>query len=145
MIHANQAGWAGIEPRAYKERPDLFRDVVRYTLLGGRDADEPLSFEVRYFEIAPGGYSSLEHHAHAHAVLVVKGQGMVRLGTRGETICPWDVVYVAPHEVHRFYAGDSEPLGFICVVDRDRDRPLVVDEDAPRYEGGPSHGGGPAG
>ena len=60
--------------------------------------------------------------------MVVKGRGTVRLGDQVEQIGPLDVVYVSPHEVHRFEAHDTDCLGFVCVVDRQRDRPEVVDE-----------------
>jgi quercetin dioxygenase-like cupin family protein len=128
VIHAIDDGWAEVDVRRYKDRGGPFLDVVRHTLLGGPGAEPDLAFEVRYFEVAPGGYSSLERHAHAHAVMVVTGCGTVRLGDHVEQISALDVVYVAPHEVHRFEAHETECLGFVCVVDRERDRPELVDE-----------------
>jgi quercetin dioxygenase-like cupin family protein len=128
VIHATEAGWPGVNVRRYKDGDGPFLGVVRHTLLGGQGAEPALGFEVRYFEVAPGGYSSLERHAHAHAVMVVKGRGRVRLGDHVEDVGPLDVVYVAPHEVHRFEAHDADCLGFVCVVDRERDRPEPVDE-----------------
>ncbi len=128
VIHATDDGWADVDARSYKDGDGAFLDVVRHTLLGGRSAEPDLAFEFRYFEVAPGGYSSLERHAHAHAVMIVKGRGTVRLGDQVEPVQPLDVIYVAPHEVHRFEAHDTESLGFVCVVDRERDRPEVVDE-----------------
>ena len=129
VIRATDAGWTGVNVRRYKDGEGSFLGVVRHTLLGGCEgADPALAFEVRYFEVAPGGYSSLERHAHAHAVMVVKGRGTVRIGDHVEEVGPLDVVYVAPHEVHRFEAHDAECLGFVCVVDRERDRPEPVDE-----------------
>lgn len=135
-MRGGAGGWADIEPRRYKEEKDAvarFRDVTRHTLLGAGagGAEAGLGFELRYFEVAPGGYSSLERHAHAHAVVVVKGSGAVRLGDATEAVSAFDVVYVAPHDVHRFSADPGEALGFLCVVDRARDRPVVVEEDGP--------------
>ena len=38
-----------------------------------------------------------------------------------------DTVYVAPHEVHQLRnASATEPFGFLCMVDAERDRPTVV-------------------
>lgn len=125
---SDEGGWEGVEPRAYKEGEGAFLDVVRHTLLGGPERDDTLAFELRYFEVGPGGYSSLEHHAHPHAVVVVRGRGRVRLGQTTEPIGVLDVVYVAPHTIHRFEADSEEPLGFLCVVDRNRDRPVAVSE-----------------
>ena len=128
VVRAVDGGWDTVDRRAYKEGEGPYLGVARHTLLGGRDAEDAIDFEVRYFEVAPGGYTSLEHHEHAHAVLVLSGQGTVRLGDERHPIGPRDVVYVAPREVHRFEAGDGAPLGFLCVVDRDRDRPVLVTE-----------------
>ena len=136
IIRGGAGDWADTEPRRYKHGEGglaRFRDVTRHTLLGaGTDgAEAGLGFELRYFEVAPGGYSSLERHEHGHAVVIVKGRGAVRLGEATEPVSALDVVYVAPHDVHRFSAAAGETLGFLCVVDRVRDRPVVVDEDAP--------------
>ncbi len=128
VIRGTDAGWTGVDVRRYKDGTGPFLGVVRHTLLGGPGAESDLAFEVRYFEVAPGGYSSLERHAHPHAVIVVKGRGAVRLGDHIEALRPLDVVYVAGHDVHRFEAHDAEPLGFVCVVDRERDRPQPVEE-----------------
>ena len=139
VIRGGAGDWASIEPRRYKpgnDGPARFLGVTRHTLLGAGPSggDAGLGFELRYFEVAPGGYSSLERHAHGHAVVVVKGRGAVRLGAVTEPVSALDVVYVAPHDVHRFRADAGEALGFLCVVDRVRDRPVVV-----------HGGGGPAG
>ena len=140
VIHGVAGDWADVEPRRYKDRVRefvRFRDVTRHTLLGGGPggAEAGLNFELRYFEVAPGGYSSLEHHAHGHAVVIVKGRGTVRLADTTEPVSALDVVYVAPHDVHRFSADAGEALGFVCVVDRVRDRPVGVKEDAPANSG----------
>lgn len=132
VIRGVAGEWAGIEPRRYKQEGETVRflDVTRHTLLGaGRGgAADSLNFEVRYFEVAPGGYSSLERHAHPHAVMIVKGRGTVRLGNIAEPVAALDVVYVAPRDVHRFSADAGEALGFVCVVDRERDRPIAIDD-----------------
>jgi quercetin dioxygenase-like cupin family protein len=128
VVRTTEGGWGDVERRAYKDEPGAYVGVVRHTLLGGREAAERLGFEVRYFEVEPGGYSSLERHRHAHAVVVLRGTGSVRLGDRTEAVRPFDVVYVAPDEVHRFQADRGERLGFLCVVDADRDRPVPVRE-----------------
>ncbi len=131
VIRRTEAGWTDVEPRGYKDAAEgPFLHVVRHTLLGARGTrlEPDLSFEVRYFEVGPGGYSSLERHRHPHAVVILSGRGAVRLGDRREPLGPLDLVYVAPGEVHRFEADAYEPLGFLCVVDRERDRPEPVRE-----------------
>jgi quercetin dioxygenase-like cupin family protein len=112
--------WDGIEVRAYKE-PDLrFRGVVRHPLVGDV---EGTPFHVRYFEVEPGGYTTLERHQHQHVVLPIRGRGEVFLGGRWEPLGFGDVVYVAPSDAHQFRTIDDEPFGFVCIVAAERDRP----------------------
>jgi S-methyl-1-thioxylulose 5-phosphate methylthiotransferase len=122
--------WQGVERRAYKAEPAPFKDVTRQTLLGEGPGEEPLQFVTRYFEVQQGGYSTLELHQHPHAVIVLRGTGHVVLGTQTHAIAPYDCVYVAPGTTHQFRATGTEPLGFVCVVDRVRDRPRVVEHGA---------------
>ena len=128
VIRGAGARWPGVPVRAYKDRPELYRDVLRRTLLGEAAGEAALAFEVRFFEIAPGGWSTLERHEHPHAVVVLTGRGEVRLGGERHALEPFDVVYVAPGEPHQFRAAADAPLGFLCVVDRDRDRPVPLPE-----------------
>lgn len=95
-------------------------------LCGDAPGEEGLAFVSRYFEIGPGGHSSLERHQHAHAVMVVRGRGIVILEDRKVDLAPFDWVYVAPGELHQFRAVGSEALGFVCTVDRQRDRPVAA-------------------
>jgi quercetin dioxygenase-like cupin family protein len=129
VIRHDGEGWASIAARRYKDDGEHHAGVVRHTLLPASAADA-LGFETRYFEVAAGGYSSLEQHAHPHVVIVLRGRGSVRLGERTEPIAPRDVVFVAPWEPHRFSADRGEPLGFVCIVDGERDLPQVVEETA---------------
>lgn len=129
VIRDGGARWPELPVREYrKDAPGCDLDVTRRRLLSARDGDEALAFELRYFEVAPGSASSLERHRHPHAVVVMTGRGTVRLGDERHEVEPFDVVYVAPGDVHRFEASRGEPLGFLCVVDAERDRPVPVEE-----------------
>jgi quercetin dioxygenase-like cupin family protein len=113
--------WDGVPVRAYQTEGSHFAGITRQTLL--RDAPG-IGCEMRYFEVAPGGHSSLERHEHAHAVMVLRGTGRVLLGTAVHAIAAHDVVYVPPMTWHQFRSEeDAEPLGFLCLVDCTRDRP----------------------
>ena len=59
--------------------------------------------------------------------MVLRGRGEVALGGEVHALSFGDTVYVAPHEVHQFrnVSGD-EPFGFLCIVDAERDRPVIV-------------------
>lgn len=118
--------WTGVPERAYKFEPGTgaglgWRDVTRHTLL--RPEGEPAAFSVRYFEVAPGGYTSLERHRHVHAIVVLRGAARLVLGSRVYAVRPFDFVYVPPDTPHQFVNDGGEPFGFLCVVDADRDRP----------------------
>lgn len=131
--------WSPVELREYRAGDDRFRGVSRQTLLGERDGEAPLNFLTRYFEIEPGGRSSLEQHQHPHAVLVLRGAGRVLLGRESHDIGPFDCVYVSPGTAHQFQATGEDPLGFLCVVDRHRDRPVAIapEESGVEPEGRP--------
>ncbi len=116
-------GWRGVPPRRYKDREELFAGVLRHTLLAEGEAEPGLPFQVRYFEVQPGGFTTLERHRHPHAVVVLRGQGKVILGREVHEIAPFDAVYIAPKTLHQFHAAPDGPLGFLCVVPRERDRP----------------------
>ncbi len=118
--------WDGVDLHAYKaEGSAPFQDISRQTLFKG----DHLAGELRYFEIAPDGHSTLERHQHAHAVMILRGRGRCLVGSEVRTVAPFDLVSVPPMIWHQFRA-DGEPLGFLCMVDRERDRPqLPTDEE----------------
>jgi quercetin dioxygenase-like cupin family protein len=118
--------WVGVPVTDYKPDPSLFRDVTRQTVVGEGTGEETSPILMRYFEVQPGGYSTLEYHGHRHIVIVLRGRGTVRLAEETYAIAPHDAVYVAPNAVHQFRATADEPLGFLCIVERVRDRPTPV-------------------
>jgi quercetin dioxygenase-like cupin family protein len=118
-------GWHGVERRPYKEdERALFRAVTRQVLF----ADPRLAGELRYFAVAPGGYTSLERHEHMHAVVVLNGRGHCLVGRAVSAIAPTDLVTVPPWTWHQFRAARDEPLGFLCLVNAQRDRPRLPTE-----------------
>lgn len=123
--------WRGVSLTDYKDKGEgtLFKDITRQTLLGEGEGEERLRFLTRYFEIAPGGYSTLERHEHPHAVVVIRGGGRVVLEDGVHEVSVPDCVYIAPYTFHQFHATGAEPLGFLCMVDRERDRPELPGED----------------
>jgi quercetin dioxygenase-like cupin family protein len=91
------------------------------------EGGESTRFHVRYFEIAPGGFTSLERHQHEHVVVVLRGRGHVQLGGQVHVVGYGDTVYVAPQESHQFRnASADEPFGFLCIVDAERDGPVLL-------------------
>ena len=104
-----------------------FRDVTRQTLFRRDD----LAGELRYFEVAPGGHSTLERHAHVHAVLILRGRGTLPRRRHGPSRShEHDLVTVPPGTWHQFRADADAPLGFLCMVDAVRDKPELPDAAA---------------
>ncbi len=128
VIRHTHGQWEGIDVRRYKDGDARYSGVTRRTLVGDGQDEAALRFITRYFEVAPHGYSTLERHEHPHTVIVIRGRGRVILGDTVTAIGPLDCVYVAPGTLHQFQAGD-EALGFLCIVDRNRDRPAMPSEE----------------
>jgi quercetin dioxygenase-like cupin family protein len=118
--------WDGVPLVAYKadQAEARFEGVTRQVLFG--DAAD-LGVELRYFEVAAGGHTTLEQHAHVHAVMVVRGAGRCLVASEVHDVAPHDLVFVPAHTWHQFRATADEPLGFLCLVRRDRDRPRRPD------------------
>ena len=112
--------WEGVPIEPYKEQGSAFRDVIRQQLFGPA---EGLASDVRYFEVGPGGHTTLERHEHAHAVIVLRGRGRVLVHPEIREIRPYDLVHVPSMTWHQFQAAAEQPLGFLCVADAGRDRP----------------------
>ena len=113
--------WEGIPVLAYKEDGGThFKAITRQVLLGG---EAGLGAELRYFEIAPGGHSTLERHDHEHSVMVIRGRGRVVVGGEVHGLGTNDLVRVPPQTWHQFRATEGEPLGFLCLVRSERDKP----------------------
>jgi quercetin dioxygenase-like cupin family protein len=128
-VHVRQTDpfrWAGIPVAPYKVAGTHYAGITRQLLFEG---GEGLGCQLRYFEIEPGGYSSLERHHHAHAIIVIRGPGRALVGDRVVDLGVNDLVRVPPLTWHQFRADDS-PLGFLCMVDCARDVPERPDGDA---------------
>jgi mannose-6-phosphate isomerase-like protein (cupin superfamily) len=118
--------WREVEVLEYKrEHGASFREVTRQVLF-----DDPmLSCQLRYFEVAPGGHTTLERHEHAHAVLIECGRGSCLVGDRVYDVAEHDLVHVPSLTWHQFRADKNEPLGFLCMVNAVRDRPQLPTMD----------------
>jgi mannose-6-phosphate isomerase-like protein (cupin superfamily) len=117
--------WEGVERLPYKEDERArFKSVSRQVLF----SDPDLAGELRYFEVAPGGFTSLERHEHMHGVLVLRGRGKCLVGTEVRAVEPHDLVTVPAWTWHQFRATADEPLGFLCMVDAGRDKPQLPTE-----------------
>lgn len=125
--HQGNLTWQDIPLEPYKETTETWKGVTRRELSGKRG--ESQRFHVRYFEIAPGGYTTLEKHEHEHVVVPLRGRGEVQFGCYIYKVGLGDVVYVAPNDPHQFRNPEDaqEAFGFLCIVNAERDIPMTVD------------------
>lgn len=117
--------WTAVERHVYKAEGEApFRDITRQVLF----SDSTLAAELRYFEMAAGGYSTLERHEHVHAVMIHRGHGHCLIGGEVRAVASGDLIFIPPLTWHQFRATGDRPMGFLCMVNRDRDRPQLPSE-----------------
>ena len=93
LAHLPGFEWKDRPGSAYKDASGLpaepaFRGVRRVELVGR--FGERSRTDLRYFEIEPGGHSSLEKHVHAHIVIGARGRGVLVLEGARETLGEMD-------------------------------------------------------
>jgi quercetin dioxygenase-like cupin family protein len=114
--------WEGVDVLAYKEEGSApFKAITRQLLFHRPE----LQCELRYFEMAPGGHSTLERHEHAHAVMIFRGHGACLVGDEVRDVEAPDLVFIPPMTWHQFRASAGEPFGFLCMVNAERDKPQL--------------------
>ncbi len=118
--------WEEVDLLAYKEEGSApFKDITRQLLF----LDPNLDCELRYFEMAAGGHSTLERHEHVHGVVILRGHGHCLISGEIRECGPHDLIRIDPLTWHQFRATKGEPLGFLCMVNVKRDRPQLPTED----------------
>ena len=117
--------WDDVSLLAYKEEGSApFKSISRQVLF----QDPELRCELRYFEVAPGGYSTLERHQHTHGVMILRGAADVLVGSEVRPVKTFDLVRIPPMTWHQFRTKGDEPMGFLCMVNVERDRPQLPTE-----------------
>jgi quercetin dioxygenase-like cupin family protein len=118
--------WETVAYQPYKQDGSApFRDISRQVLFH----EDALGCELRYFEMDAGGYSTLERHEHAHAVMSLRGRGECLVGDEVRPVAQFDLVSILAWQWHQFRATQGEPLGFLCMVNAQRDRPQLPTDD----------------
>jgi mannose-6-phosphate isomerase-like protein (cupin superfamily) len=114
--------WNGVAHLPYKEDGAApFKAISRQVLF----AEAALGCELRYFEMDAGGFSTLERHEHMHAVMILRGHGRCLVGEKVRTVKPFDLVTIPAWTWHQFRATAGGPLGFLCMVNAQRDKPQL--------------------
>jgi quercetin dioxygenase-like cupin family protein len=116
--------WDHVAHQPYKQDGEApFKDISRQVLFH----DDALACELRYFEMDPKGYSTLERHEHAHAVMILRGHGQCMVGDEVRDVKQFDLITIPAWTWHQFRA-ENEPFGFLCMVNATRDRPVLPTE-----------------
>jgi quercetin dioxygenase-like cupin family protein len=124
--HRGGFRWDDVDVLAYKaEGTAPFAGITRQVLFEHDD----LASQLRYFEIEPGGHSTLERHEHVHGVVVLNGRGRCLVGDLVHDLATHDLVTVPALTWHQFRAAEDTPLGFLCLVNVERDRPQLPTTD----------------
>ena len=117
--------WQDVDVLPYKEdEKALFKDITRQVLI----SEPELAGELRYFEMAPNGYSTLERHEHMHGVMIFRGRGHCLVGRDVRPVSTGDLITIPPWTWHQFRATQDEPFGFLCMVNASRDKPQLPSE-----------------
>jgi len=119
--------WKGIKTERYKPVAQDWARVIRQSVIGNRG--ETTKFHLRYFEIAPRGYTSFEVHRHEHVVIGIRGRGICILGKKKCPVGFLDVLYIEPNMPHQLRNPFEKPFGFFCIVNAKRDRPKILRRD----------------
>ena len=125
-IEFDDFNWIGRDSVKYKEADDISFNSIRRIELAGKNG-EISAFDLRYFEMDQNGFSSKEMHQHAHVIIVARGEGEVIVGDEEYSAKKNDILYIKPMTTHQLKNPHAEPFGFYCIVDRDRDKPIIID------------------
>ncbi len=93
---------------------DQAEGVTMRMLIG--PADDAPTFNMRLFEVAPGGYTPRHTHDWEHEVYVLSGVGIVLDDEEDRPILTGDFVYIPPNEDHQFHNTGGKNLKFLCLV-----------------------------
>jgi len=88
---------------------------VTMRMLVGPDDGAP-NFNMRLFEVAPGGWTPRHKHDWEHEVYVLKGSGTVFADGKENSLSAGDCIFIPPNDEHQFVNTGDESLMFLCIV-----------------------------
>lgn len=79
-------------------------------------ADGAQNFEMRMFELQPGGYTPLHTHPHEHEVFIVEGSGVFIFEGTEHPFESEYAIFVPGGKQHCFKNTGDSVLKFLCVI-----------------------------
>lgn len=79
-------------------------------------SDGAKNFAMRFFEIAPGGYSPWHNHEWEHEMFILEGEGVAVKADGEIPFKPGDAFFIEPGEQHNFKNTGNKPLRFLCLI-----------------------------
>ena len=73
-------------------------------------------FQMRLFEVAPGGRTPLHTHAWEHEVYILEGEGVLTFEGEERPFSKDHFVFVPEERLHSFINTGENTLSFICIV-----------------------------
>ena len=73
-------------------------------------------FQMRLFEVAPGGRTPLHTHEWEHEVYILEGEGVLTFEEEEKPFSKGFFAFVPPGREHSFINTGENTLSFICIV-----------------------------
>ena len=80
------------------------------------ERDGTPTFQLRIFDVAPGGHTPLHQHDYEHEIFVLAGSGEVTLGEQIRQLQPGSTALIMPNLIHQFRNPGELPLRFMCLI-----------------------------
>jgi quercetin dioxygenase-like cupin family protein len=90
------------------------KDVSIRWLVSKKDGAK--NFAMRFFEIAPGGYSPWHRHEWEHEMFILEGEGTAIKEDGEIKFKAGDAFFIEPMEWHNFKNIGKDTLKFLCLI-----------------------------
>ncbi len=104
--------------QADKVDVDGAKDVSMRLMIS--EADKAPNFNLRVFDVAPGGNTPHHQHNFEHELFFLEGTGEVLLGEEFHPVKPYDTVLIEPNLMHTIKNTGNKTLRLICLVPQDQ-------------------------
>ena len=78
--------------------------------------DGALRFQMRLFEVAPGGHTPLHTHDWEHEVFILEGEGVLTFEGGDHPFSAGHFAFVPEGKEHSFRNTGPDRLAFLCIV-----------------------------